>query len=293
MAKFVVLCITTIIINLLNSSVNVILLSQCSVVSYSRCIHKVFKDQLAGESVLLVLPKFHTQMSDQFAQIIHGSHAVTIVDKNQKTTATIAPLARPSNILFLTTGRLDLIHSISYLKSKMLWNPIALVTVILRNEFVIAKPKSLLNMREMKKIFKLFMKERSLKVNVITFDENHVPTIFAWFPFDDDNDCSNRVQIIQRVGKCLSDGNGTNNSYMIKTNHTDLPIIPTTFNGCPLHITARRSEPYTICDDDTVACDNGIEIRLFESVSESLKLSLQLKVEEKVDEIMYGRILRR
>lgn len=264
-----------------------------SVATFSKCIQKVFEDQFAGESVLVVLPKFNTQTMDQFVQILHGSHAVTIVDKYQKTTANIASsLARPSNILFVTTGRLDLIQAISYLKSKQLWNPIARAVVILRNEFVVAKRKSLLNMREMKKIFKIFMKERSLKVKAITFDENHVPTIFVWFPFDEGNDCCNRVQIIRCVGECLSDGNGRNNNYMIKTNYTDQPTIPPTFSGCPLHITALQTEPYTICGE-AEACDNGIEIRLFESVSKSLQLNLKLKIEEKVDDILYSRILKR
>lgn len=257
---------------------------------YSKCIQEVFREQFFGTSVSVILPKFNAKISDTFVKWLHGLYAITIVDKNKEIVA--SPLNKPLNMLFLTSSRLDIIDSMNYLKSVNVWNPVARVLVILSNELVSAKQTSLLNMREMKKIFRVFVKERSIKVNLIIFDEKNVPKIFRWFPFDDENNCSNRVQIIHPVGECLSDGNVINDNFMIKTNYTDLPIVPRTFNKCPLTITAVKIEPYTICDHNST-CDKGIEIRLFESVSRSLNLSLKLHVEDKVDEKVYRRLLRR
>lgn len=258
---------------------------------HTKCIQEVFRQHFIGtSSVLVVLPKFNAKLSDTFVKSLHGLYAVTVVDKNKKITA--SPLQKPLNVLFLTSSRLDIIDSMKYLKLAKLWSPVGRVLVILSNEMVNAKRTSLLNMSEMKKIFRLFMNERSIEVNLIIFDEHNVPKIFAWFPFDDANDCSHRVQIIHPVGECRSDRHVKNGYFMMKTNYTNVPIIPSTFVKCSLTITALKVEPYTICDQNRT-CNNGIEIRLFQSVSTSLKLNLKINVAEKVDEMVYGRLLTR
>lgn len=258
--------------------------------AYSNCIQKVFENQFVGTSVSIVLPKFTAKVSDAFVKSLHGHYTVTVVDKNKKTIASSSYKA--TNNLIIISSRLDLINSIKYLKMSGIWNPLARTVVILRNEMVNAKRMSLLNMSEIKKIFAVFMKERSIEVNLITFDEDNVPKIFAWFPFDDESNCSQRVQIVQLVGECISDGMAKNDIFMIGTNRTGLPIVPRTFNKCPLTIAAFDIKPYTICNHQST-CDNGIEIRLFESVAESLKLNLEVNVERKVDETMYRRLVRR
>lgn len=283
MFKFIVLAISFPLLHLL---VTAKLIPQDDPIQ-SNCIRKVFEEQFSGESVLVILPKFNSKECEQFVSTLHGSYiTVTIVEKNQKIIATTLPSFKPSNVLFLTTHRLDIIQSMNYLKFSNRWNPLARILVILSNEMVVAKQKSLLNMREIKKIFKLFMKERSITVKLITFDEHRRPKIFLWFPFGDENGCSNNIPIFQLTSECLSNRSATNR--MISSSHTE----PRTFNKCPLRIIALQMEPYTMCDGK-VRCDNGIEIRLFETVSELLNLSLEIRIEEHFDEAVYGRILRR
>lgn len=261
--------------------------------TYSNCIREVYRKHFSGTSVSAVLPKFNAKISDTYIRSLHELYAVSIVDRNKKTIpSSQSPFYKPVNYLFLTTSRLDLINSIKYLKLAKMWNPVARVLVILSNEMVNAKRKSLLNKSEMKKIFGLFMKERSIQVNLIAFEEQQIPKIFAWFPFDDESNCSHRVQVIHAVGECLSDGNAKNNTFMTRTIHTDKPIIPRTFSNCPLTITALNMEPYTICNQQST-CDKGIEIRLFETVAQSLDLNLKLNVVDKLDEAVYRRLLTR
>lgn len=262
-------------------------------VTHSKCIRKMIKNHFVGQSLLVILPKFNANLADQIFKLIHRSYTLTIVDKTKKISG-FHSLSKSSNILFLITGRLDLIQSITYLKLIGLWNPHANIFVILSNEMVVAKRQSFLNMKEMKKIFELFMKETSFKVNLMAFDEHHIPNTFVWFPYDDENNCSSRVQIIRSIGVCLSDRYAKKADFMIRTNYTDLPIIPRTFNDCPLHITALDAEPYIMCNrDGKLECNGGIEIRLFENVSKLLKLKLSVEIRQKIDDVMYNQILQR
>lgn len=276
-----------IIFHLLHLQASAKLLHQQEV-TYSNCIEEVCQGHFIGTSVSIILPKFSEKISDTFVKRLHELYTVTVIDKNKKQIA--PPSYKPSNFLFLINSRLDLTTSIKYLQHVQIWNPLARALVILKNDQVMAKQKSLLNMSEMKKIFRILVKEQSIQVKLILFDEYDKMKIFAWFPYDDENKCAKRVQIIRPLGECLN--TATNGSVIIKTKYSDLPIIPQKFNNCSLKVTALKMEPYTICNHKWT-CDNGIEILLFESISKSLNLNLKLKAVDRVNDTVYNSLLRR
>lgn len=87
-------------------------------------------------------------------------------------------------------------------------------------------------MSEIKKIFRIFLKENSIKVNLILFDGPNKMKIFAWFPFDNENNCSKRIQTAKLIGECFSDIDQTNGNEIIKTEYSDVPKIPQKLNMC-------------------------------------------------------------
>lgn len=260
-------------------------------VPYSNCFQEVCQKHFIGTSLSIILPKFSERISEAFVKSLNKLYSVTIVDKNQHINI-VPSLNKPRNILFFITSRLDLIQSIKYLKITQTWNPLARILIILKNELVLAKRASFLNMSEIKKIFRIFMKERSIKINLILFDEYNRIEIFTWFPFDDENNCSKRVQIVHSIGQCLTNRKTKNGSLIIKTKYSDFSVIPRTFNKCPLVITVVKMEPFTICNEKWI-CGGGMEIRLFERISKSLDLTLKLKVVQKANDKVYNSLIRR
>lgn len=191
-------------------------------------------------------------------------------------------------VLFVWYAR-DVEKNILHWKSKLSWNPMAPIFVILRT----LTPKRQTQF-EINRIFKILHKYDMWRMFIVStnFDDGNI-FIQTWYPYDDEH-CGYQIDNIKEIEICSFLHNQHQNSSMPSTNRkVFIDLVDwqkkwslNNMNKCSLEVVANLYPPFAIHNNNTFSKNptdmySGVEIFVVNLIAYTLNMTLRIHPDRK------------